>query len=1048
MSPSISNNSDIPSSRVPHPTHGPLPPIRADPTSTSKVIPLQGSSSGFSITPDQLSKIVNFDERSNPEQIKFLNSKYGGVEGLARLLKTDLELGLRTIDSSWTGPTVDKVVQLRQEIFGTNIVPPPKSETILEIVINTIKEDPILKILILGAAVTLIIGAIEKEGWVEGLAILIAVIIVLTVTAGNDYSKDKKFKKLVLLQSDKKTKVIRGGRKDQISSWDIFVGDIVELAIGDEIPADGVFVKGNRVVIDESPLTGESIPVKKSHKSPFLFSGCQVSEGTGLMLVTCVGMRSSGGHIQMLLNEAQNKETVLQVKLRGIALWIGKVGFSAGIVTFLGLIIRFIISEAQIYNGKPYPASNLIKLLNFFNVSVTVIVLAVPEGLPLAVTISLAFSMFKMIKDRCFVRHLGASETMGEATAICTDKTGTLTENRMTVVKLRVGSTIHNGEGSGEPNITPFSEKMLPSEVANFLAECICVNSTCFLKERKNDTHPIFVGSATEGSLLVFCRLIGLDYELVRKNVKKVENGEYLFNSDRKRMSTLCEPRTCVPGQSALPLFRLYTKGAPEVLLNLCSSRFDHEATEILPLEETEKNSLLQTVTNWASDGLRTFGLAYRDFDGPLTKNERDDPEQNLTFVALLGIKDPVRRLVPEAVEVCQNAGITVRMVTGDNIQTACKIARECKILGKGGTSMEGPVFRALSKEEKIKIIPKLNVLARSSPADKHTLVSLLKEMGEVVAVTGDGTNDAPALKEADVGFAMGISGTQIAMNASDIILLDDNFISIVQSLKWGRNVLDAVRKFLQFQLSVNLVAVILTLIGSLVYDEPPLSPVQLLWVNLIMDTFGALALASDLPSEDILKKRPHSRNEPILNFQMRIYSVFQTVYQVMILLIILVAGDKFIYLDHTGRTDEQMHGLIRTIVFTTFVLLQVCNEITARQLDHEINFFKGFWVNRLFPSILVLILVIQVLMVQFAGSFMQTIALSPYEWGVCVGFAISLIPYITLCRIGVFLVRYFRNRSNLGPVNSISSLKSQTVIYQPKIEATSILPRSPATLN
>jgi Ca2+-transporting ATPase len=878
---------------------------------------------------------------------------------------------------------------------------------------ETILEDFIIKTLIAGAAVTIILGlaidGVSSKSWVEGVAILVAVVIVLTVTAGNDYSKDKKFKKLLLLQSDKKTKLIRGGKVDQVSSWDLLVGDIVELVVGDEIPADGIFIKGNRVVIDESPLTGESVGVKKTNKAPFLFSGCQVSEGTLSMLVTAVGPRSSGGKIQVMLSEAQTQETVLQTKLRELAILIGKIGMAAGLLTFFGLLIPYLIhvfSHDNKLTDKEKEGGEILKrVLEFFNVSITIIVVAVPEGLPLAVTISLAFSMFRMIKDRCFVRHLNASETMGQATAICSDKTGTLTENKMTVVKILLGRDCFNGKGAGEYNDVPYSSATFSTQVRDFLCESLCVNSNCFLKKSERGEN-IFVGSATEGAMLVLSQSLGLFYEDVRKNVSKVENGEYLFTSDRKRMSTLCEPRVLAAGQVTPPLFRLYTKGASEIVFSLCSSQLSADLTYVKPIQEEDHAFISSKIKAWASEGLRTIAIAYRDYDRPLSRSEREDPEHDLVFVGLIGIKDPVRSGVPGAVRTCQEAGIIVRMVTGDNILTASKIARECNILNEHGVAMEGPVFRALSETEKKAVIPRLQVLARSSPADKHTLVSLLKSMGEVVAVTGDGTNDAPALKEADVGFAMGISGTQIAMNASDIILLDDNFISIVQSIKWGRNVLNAVRKFLQFQLAVNLVAVASTIIGAIGKEKTPFSPVQLLWVNLIMDSFGALGLASDVPDERILKARPTSRTEPILSPSMKTYIFFQFIFQVGVISFLMWSYKDVFPHFVLGLTEAATIERQYTFIFTTFVLMQIVNEIFAKQLNHELNFVKGFFSNQIFPCMLVVIIVIQVISVQFLGAFMGTVALTAEEWEMCIVISLIMAPYLLLVRLGIMIYR------------------------------------------
>ena len=433
--------------------------------------------------------------------------------------------------------------------------------------------------------------------------------------------------------------------------------------------------------------------------------------------------------------------------------------------------------------------ARLQELATHFVIGITVVVVAVPEGLPLAVTISLAFSMFKMIRDKCFVRHLNASETMGQATCICTDKTGTLTENRMTVVKALVCTTEFNGDGSAEENAIPFSPTMFSEITRQLIAESICVNSTCFVKYEDGSTLPIFVGSATEGAMLVFASKLGLEYEDVRNRVTSIEGGTWPFSSERKRMSTLVEPYAVSPlndGQK----YRLYSKGASEIVLNLCNTMINIDGTDVTPILPTHRVELQSKIKQWASEGLRTIAIAYKDSRQKITTIEgrkSDDPEHDLTFIGLLGIKDPIRKDVPGAVESCQKAGLIIKMVTGDNILTACKIARECNIL-TNGVAMEGPTFRSLSDVEKRKVAPQLQVLARSSPTDKFVLVSLLKEMGHVVAVTGDGTNDAPALKEADVGFAMGISGTQIAMNACDIILMDDNFVSIVQSIKWGRN--------------------------------------------------------------------------------------------------------------------------------------------------------------------------------------------------------------------------------------------------------------------
>jgi P-type Ca2+ transporter type 2C len=822
-----------------------------------------------------------------------------------------------------------------------------------------------------------------------------------------------------------------------------------------------LFVTGNRLVIDESPLTGESLPVKKSATSPYLFSGCQVSEGSGRMLVTAVGTRSSGGQIQELLNEAQSEETVLQQKLKIVAVLIGKVGFASGLATFIGLTIRLVIiwvqgTPASIHGcgaqGTTYTTSTMgyvqVMAINFV-IGLTVVVVAVPEGLPLAVTISLAFSMFKMMKDNCFVRHLDAAETMGEATCICTDKTGTLTENRMTVVRVMIGDKKYNGSGSGSGDGTTdeFSVATFDDRARDILTEGICVNSDCFLKKSENGLD-LFIGSATEGALLVFARKLNVSYDQVRKDVSRVDNGVWSFSSERKRMSTLVIPR-CKAPQSATK-YRLYSKGASEIILKRCKFVLDPTGTAVNPLNQEQFNQISKIITKWAGDGLRTIGLAFKNMDQAITTLDTDNgvPEpdnDNLIWVGLVGIKDPVRKEVPGAVRICQRAGITVRMVTGDNLLTACKIAEECGIMFGDGIAIEGPVFRAMTRQQKIDIIPKLQVVARSSPSDKHTLVSLLKDLGEVVAVTGDGTNDAPALKEADVGFAMGIAGTQIARNACDIVLLDDNFVSLVSSIRWGRNVLNSIRKFLQFQLGVNLVAITITFLGSISYGKSPLSTVQLLWVNLIMDTFGALALATDDPDDDILLQPPHSRNASLLSTRMIIYILNQFFYQISSLLIIMFGNTTLFpaYGYDADVLDGALSVRTTTMVFTVFIFCQITNEIMARQLNGELNPFENFFRNKIFLIILVIIIAIQLLGIYVGSSILSTTTLNGRDWGICLGFAGGNMVFTFFVRlVSKFVLKDKSHAHSISPeYDSENSLNNKSSAIDIDNEKTEVVP-------
>nr|KAJ3422801.1 Calcium-transporting ATPase 10, plasma membrane-type [Polyrhizophydium stewartii] len=760
-----------------------------------------------------------------------------------------------------------------------------------------------------------------------------------------------------------------------------------------------------------------------------MLSNKTVSEGIGLMVVLSVGVRSSGGKIQEILNEAQNEETPLQAKLKVVAIYIGKIGVAAGIITFLGLAIRWAVSlvnnspvalsscsDSGASNSATTTIARVQAIVEDFVVAITIIVVAVPEGLPLAVTLALSLSMFKMMRDKCFVRHLDASETMGQATTVCTDKTGTLTYNRMSVVRVLIGDHIYKGEGSGDKDSIPFSPKTFNGPLKAIICEGISVNSTCFIKNEDQlddgSVQPAFVGSATEGALLMLARKLGVNYRQVRERIRIVENGVWSFSAERKRMSTLVR----IPD---LNIHRIYTKGASEIILGLCTSILDTSTMSPVPIKQHDIALIQKTIKAWASEGLRTFALAFRDVEDVEAAKQEEDPEHDLVFLALMAIKDPIRREIPAAVSECQRAGLVIRMVTGDNILTATKIAKECNIFHGDGIALEGPAFRAMSEEERIDILPRL----------QYELVSLLRAQGEVVAVTGDGTNDAPALKEADVGFSMGISGTQIALNASDIVLLDDNFASIVQAIRWGRNVLNTIRKFLQFQLGINLAAIIITFVGSIVFGQSPFSTVQLLWVNLIMDSFGALALASDDPDDDILDQPPQRRNHSIVSPLMAEYIAIQTVLQVAILVVVMFKVDDWVSADTSFHGTEDLSGSpskrARTIVFTTFICLQITNLMCARQLNGELNLFAGFFRNRLFLMILFIIMAVQVLAITVGYTLFNATHLDPREWLVCIVLSLFNLPAVFIARVISKIYHASASRKNYGRVEDERDLET-----------------------
>jgi P-type Ca2+ transporter type 2C len=673
----------------------------------------------------------------------------------------------------------------------------------------------------------------EKVAWVEGVAIFVAIVVVVLVGALNDWQKEKQFVKLNARKEDRQVKVIRSGKSLEISVNDILVGDVVHLEAGDKIPVDGIFISGHNVTCDESSATGESDLLKKTagdvvykaieeHESlhkldPFIISGGTVTEGVGTYLATATGMNSSHGRIMLSLQE-DPQTTPLQSKLNVLAEYIAKLGLAAGGILFLATFIRFLVR----LNVIPTPDQKGQAFLQVFITAVTIIVVAVPEGLPLAVTLALAFATKRMLKDNNLVRHMRACETMGNATTICSDKTGTLTQNVMSVVSGTIGTKAQFGDGNISPNESAESPStkeidmgnhsadqqhpaqimnLLCDEVKELLKQSIIMNSTAF--EGESEGKQTFIGSKTETALLLYARdhlsMLSLSEERIETNIVQLVP----FDSKRKCMATVVR----LPNGS----YRMFVKGASEIMLNHCSKVIQDPLRDTVAGQLTPEDIefLNNTINSYANRSLRTIGLLYRDFEEWPPRGapvQRDDPKlvefesvfQDMTLISIVGIKDPLRPGVSDAVRTCQKAGVFVRMVTGDNIITAKAIASDCGIYTPGGIVMEGPQFRKMNKTQMNRVLPRLQVLARSSPEDKKLLVKRLKELGETVAVTGDGTNDAAALKVADVGFSMGIAGTEVAKEASDIILMDDNFASIVKALLWGRAVNDAVKKFLQ----------------------------------------------------------------------------------------------------------------------------------------------------------------------------------------------------------------------------------------------------------
>ncbi|EFX76259.1 hypothetical protein DAPPUDRAFT_188575 [Daphnia pulex] len=960
---------------------------------------VDGRPAQYGISLKQLREVMELRGHEAVEQLRH----YGGVQELCKKLYTSPTEGL-------SGSPKD--IEHRRETFGSNTIPPKPPKTFWRLVWEAL-QDVTLIILEVAAIVSLLLSFIPSSSenelvheedksheWIEGLAILISVIVVVLVTAFNDYTKERQFRGLQSrIEGEHKFAVLRGGESSQIFVGEIVVGDICQVKYGDLLPADGILIQSNDLKVDESSLTGESDHVKKSELTdPMLLSGTHVMEGSGRMLVAAVGINSQAGIIFTLLGAAADQQeadakqrkkakkqrkkkkgnnmaskqearegssgpsgdapikeeksghkdkSVLQAKLTKLAIQIGYAGSTIAILTVIILITTFCI-KTFVYENQPWKNEYFNYFVKFLIIGVTVLVVAVPEGLPLAVTLSLAYSVKKMMLDNNLVRHLDACETMGNATAICSDKTGTLTTNRMTVV------ACYDGDLPNEP-----------------------------IKQ---------VGNKTECAMLGFVLDLKKSYQSIRdEHPEESFHRVYTFNSSRKSMSTVIARE----GGG----YRVFTKGASEMVLKKCAFIYGVDGKLEKFTRENQDGLVRNVIEPMACDGLRTIAVAYRDFvpgkaeinqvhyDNEPNWDDEDGIINNLTCMLIVGIEDPVRPEVPEAIRQCQKAGITVRMVTGDNVNTARSIAIKCGIVTPGMDYLiiDGKEFNRRIRDSNgevqqhllDQVWPKLRVLARSSPTDKYTLVkgiidSKISDNREVVAVTGDGTNDGPALKKADVGFAMGIAGTDVAKEASDIILTDDNFSSIVKAVMWGRNVYDSIAKFLQFQLTVNIVAVIVAFFGACFIQDSPLKAVQMLWVNLIMDTLASLALATEMPTPDLLTRKPYGRTKPLISRTMMKNITGQGIYQLSVIFTLVFVGEQLFDIDSGRYRADTVPTQHFTIIFNTFVMMTLFNEINARKIHGQRN----------------------VVIVQFGGQAFSTAPLTIAQWAWCVFFGVGTLVW------------------------------------------------------
>ncbi|KAG0598160.1 hypothetical protein M758_12G051300 [Ceratodon purpureus] len=926
---------------------------------------------GYGVATSDLSQLLQDRDLKDLERM-------GGVEGLAKQLHTDMEDGL---------DETEEQMERRREAYGANTYPKKVTKGFWSFVWDACK-DTTLNILMACAVVSLATGIWTEgieEGWYEGTSIGVAVLLVIAVTAVSDYKQSLNFQNLNAEKENIKLEVLRAGRRQTVSIFDLVVGDIVPLSIGGQVPADGVLVEGHSLSIDESTMTGESLPVKKDRSRPFLLSGCKVQDGQGKMMVTGVGLNTEWGQVMASISEDNGELTPLQVRLNGAATLIGKVGLLVASVVLVILIIRYFAITYKNATGKDRRAAQVVKdMVHVFSIAVTIVVVAVPEGLPLAVTLTLAYSMRKMMADKSLVRVLAACETMGSATTICSDKTGTLTTNKMTVTRACVA-----GEMKDEDSLGPES---VPVKFRGTIVQSICLNSNGNVSAPKEGEELAVTGSPTEAALLTWGVKLGMNFRAVRheNQILHVET----FNSEKKRAGVICKTSD---GET-----QLHWKGAAEIILDLCSHWIDSRGETQLMTDEKRKEFGV-VIEGMAAQALRCIAFAYRPFDeAELPKSEEAQsewkaPDQGLVLMAIAGIKDPCRPGVREAVEKCQRAGVKVRMVTGDNIFTAKAIAAECGILTEGGTVVEGRDFRTWDEAKlNSRALDDLVVMARSSPTDKLKLVKALKERrGDVVAVTGDGTNDAPALKEADIGLSMGIAGTEVAKESSDIIILDDNFTSVVKVVRWGRSVYANIQKFIQFQLTVNVVALTINFVAAVSSGEVPLTAVQLLWVNLIMDTMGALALATEAPTDDLMDRTPIGRTEPLITNIMWRNIFGQAAYQITVLLILTYRGIEI--LDLKGSHEEMVLER-NTIIFNAFVFCQIFNEVNARRPE-KFNVFEGIHRNFLFLGIIGITIFFQAIIVTFLNAFADTTMLHIKWWALCVAIGSVALPLAVLIK-------------------------------------------------
>lgn len=870
------------------------------------------------------------------------------------------------------GLTDQEVLQSREK-HGVNLLTPPKRPSLLKLYLEKF-EDPVVRVLLVAAVFSLIISIIENE-YAETIGIIAAILLATGIGFYFEYDANKKFDLLNAVNEETLVKVIRNGRIQEIPRKDVVVGDIVVLETGEEIPADGELIEAISLQVNESNLTGEPVINKTTVEADFdeeatyasnlVMRGTTVVDGHGSMKVLRVGDATEIGKVARQSTEQSTEPTPLNIQLTKLANLIGKIGFTVAGLAFLIFFIKDVVLyfDFGALNGWHDWLPVLERTLKYFMMAVTLIVVAVPEGLPMSVTLSLALNMRRMLATNNLVRKMHACETMGAITVICTDKTGTLTQNLMQV---------------HEPNFYGLKDggKLADDDISKLIAEGISANSTAFLEETGEGEKPKGVGNPTEVALLLWLNGQNRNYLELRERAQVLD--QLTFSTERKFMATLV--KSPLIGKKVL-----YIKGAPEIVLGKCKEVIlDGRRVDSVEYRSTVEAQLL----SYQNMAMRTLGFAFRIVED----NEPDDcvalvSENNLNFLGVVAISDPIRPDVPAAVAKCQSAGIGIKIVTGDTPGTATEIARQIglwKLEDTERNRITGVAFAELSDEEALNRVMDLKIMSRARPTDKQRLVQLLQQKGAVVAVTGDGTNDAPALNHAQVGLSMG-TGTSVAKEASDITLLDDSFNSIGTAVMWGRSLYKNIQRFIVFQLTINFVALLIVLLGSIVGTELPLTVTQMLWVNLIMDTFAALALASIPPSESVMNDKPRRSTDFIISKAMR-----QNIFGVgTVFLVVLMAMIYYFTNADGGMTVQRL-----TVFFTFFVMLQFWNLFNARVFGTTDSAFKGLAKSYGMELIVLAILGGQFLIVQFGGAVFRTEPLDWQTWLIIIGSS-SLVLWI-----------------------------------------------------